>query len=962
MDSLKVFKNESKELLKLQKLADLCYEKIEDVEVELSKSREPVVPGKQYKLKYKKIMPGDVWAEHVFNCGWFHVTGQIPSEYAGKHVVLYMDIDGEGTIYEGTVPIAMITNRNSYEEELSPERGKNIIELSSDKIDLYLDGGFNGLSIMEPYGKGYFRDGYIAIAHDEYIDIFYDYYTASTYFSGLKEKEREETEKLLDEAFDKICSGNIEEAKAILDGIMKGQPSDFTFTAIGHSHLDLAWLWPVRETKRKAIRTFTKQLLNLEEYPDYVYGASQPWQFEQVKNIHPELFERIRKAVEEGRFEPQGGMYVESDTNLTSGESLIRQIHYGKDFFSKQFNQNMRICWLPDVFGYNGNLPQILKKSGIPYFFTIKLSWNEHNRFPYRSFLWKGIDGSDVLVHMSPNEDYNGDGSPIHIQASYENYPEKNISREAIYTYGIGDGGGGPSRAHIELLRRQKSLPGRPVVKSGKTIDFFDRLNLIRDKLPQYQGELYLEKHQGTYTTQARNKRGNRKMEYGLQNLEALAVFAMLKGYSYPSEEIDNWWKEVLLYQFHDIIPGSSINRVYKESVARYEIMAKEIEDKTAEILTFLAGKGEKEIIFNPISFVRKGISGWGFGTIQKENDEKKLIAEDGVLSNGILTARFNKDGEIISLTDADGKEYGNGVLNRFKLFYDRKLFFNAWDIDWKYFAKKGRTITAYKTEYSVDIEKATVTSHYRFGNSNMIQKVILQKGEDILRFNTEVNWHNVNHMLRTEFYTAADPDEVTCDIQLGRIVRSARDNTSIEQAQFEICAHKYVDLSDENGGFSLINDCKYGHRVKNGMISLNLLRSPVFPDPEADRGYQQFDYAIYPHTGSCDSRTAERGYGFNKPLRNFKGAEVPQFGFTVSNPETIIDTVKKSYEGNDIVIRMYENSGKAQDTALTVPFEYDRLLVTDLLEKNGISGEISSLHFKPYEIKTLVFVNPELK
>lgn len=463
MKSLTFFKNETAQLERLEKLSELCYAKLAPVSVGISKSREPVAPGTQTSLNYKKIVRGQIWAPHIYDCAWFHVTGSVPQNAEGKHVVVHMDIDGEGAIYDGTVPVQMITSKGTYVDDLSAESGKCIIEISDsatagEKIDLYLDAGYNGVRIMSTYGRGVFRGAYLAEANDLYIDAFYDYFAVATLCATQEGEERNATEAALSQAYELISSGAPEKGRECLSPFMNGRPADFEFTAVGHSHLDLAWLWPIRETKRKAVRTFTMQLNNMKNHPGYIYGASQPWQFEQVKNTHPELFERIRQAVSAGSMEVQGGMYVEADTNLSSGEALIRQIYYGKDFFSSEFGKDMRICWLPDVFGYNGNLPQILKKSGIPYFFTIKLSWNEHNRFPYRSFVWHGIDGSDVLVHMAPDDTYNSDGSPISVKAALENYTEKDVSREALYVYGVGDGGGGPSRAHIELLKRQGSL------------------------------------------------------------------------------------------------------------------------------------------------------------------------------------------------------------------------------------------------------------------------------------------------------------------------------------------------------------------------------------------------------------------------------------------------------------------------------------------------------------------------
>lgn len=986
MKNIKSFKKDLKEMHRLKVLAKRCYTKLENVEVTVCKSREPIAPGQEESLTYTPIRPGEVWAPHVYDCAWFHVTGKTPSESiaAGSALVLKMDIGGEGTVYENHQAVQMITCRAMDIDDVSAESGKCIIELSDAALskgsfDLYIDAGYNGYRVLLPFGFGVFHYAYLAIAHDEWIDAYYDYLAAASLKTTLSGSEKQTLQRTLDQAYSLFLLGDIAKARTLLQEVIQGEAADFSLSAIGHSHLDLAWLWPIRETRRKSIRTFTMQLNNLEKYPEYVYGASQPWQYEQLQKTHPELFEKIRKAIAEGRIEPQGGMYVEADTNLSGGEALIRQIHYGKEYFQKEFGKDMSICWLPDVFGYNGNLPQILKKCGVPYFFTIKLSWNEHNRFPHRSFIWKGIDGSDVLVHMAPSDDYSSDGSPISTQYSLTNFPEKNVSKEALYVFGNGDGGGGASHVHLELLKRQQQMKHTPRVRFESAASFFDRLNLQRNTLPDFHGELYLEKHQGTYTTQGANKKLNRTLEYALQDLEALASFAMLKGAAYPQEDLDRWWKEVLLYQFHDIIPGSSIHRVYKESVERYHLMLSEIDQKKQELLTFLSGTGDKDLVFNPVSFERSGAASWGFAeadapsqdaasmspnmasTSRDAASSSNLVSADGILSNGILTARFNSHGEIISLKDASGEEYSGGILNRFKCYFDPPLIFNAWDIWWKYPLLKGKTIKAHRPEFILRDDKAVCLNHYRFGRSSIMQEISLKKGEDVLHFETTCDWHSLFKMLRVEFDAPVDPDQVRCDIQLGSLMRSARDNTPEEKAQFEICAHKYVDLSDDQKGFSLLNDCKYGHRVKNGLISLNLLRSPVFPDPKADRGQHTFAYEIYPHKGASDVKTIQRAYALNKPLCTFKGATVPAFSVESSNPDIILETIKKSSEGKDIVVRLYESSGTPQTTSLSVPFSYEELMETDMLEKNPSPADITTLSFTPFETKTLLFRHPTL-
>ena len=923
--------------------------------VSVSPSREPVPPEQKDALRYRPILPGGVWAARVYDCAWFRITGALPADWAEKNYVALINIGGEGLVYanDGT-PYEMVTFKMNPVDSLSAEQGKNTVRISGaiikdGKIDFYMDAGFNGAFSLAPFGAGVLRYARLAQRDDAYYAFYYDYLTVLSLYADLPEGDGSEILASLEKAYSTAMAGDAAAARGSLRPVLTAGPSDFTLYAVGHSHLDLAWLWPVRETKRKSARTFTKQLNNIALYPEYIYGASQPWQYEYLRDNQPALWQRIKAQVTLGRIEPQGGMYVEADTNLSGGEALIRQLYYGKTFFRNEFGREMQICWLPDVFGYNGNLPQILKGAGVPYFFTIKLSWNEHNKFPYRSFNWKGIDGSEVLVHMAPDEDYNSSALPSSVRHAYRNYPQKDVSDEALYVYGVGDGGGGPGEAFIELLKRQASLAMTPKVRFSSALEYFEKLNGYREKLPSYQGELYLEKHQGTYTTQGRNKRFNRKTEYALEDAETLCAAAWLRGRPYPQEKMDAWWKEALLYQFHDIIPGSSVTRVYKESTARYAVMLQEIEAEKQEALCFLAGEGENRLIYDPLSF--------SAAARKNRKEDTDLFLTDAVLRNRYLSAVFNCDGEIISLRDAAGTEYADGYLNRLKLFYDKPLYFNAWDIDWKYHDRPGVTLKAYKHELKKEKTRITRINFYRHGRTTLRQEVSLGADDDFITVRTFADWHELFQMLRAEFLPAVTADEVSCDIQYGTIRRPTGDKTPLEQAQFEICAHKYVDVSDGDKGFSLLNDCKYGHRVKEGLVSLNLLRSPVFPDPHADRGKHVFTYALYPHTGALSKNTLQRAYRLNKPLLPFAGAH--GFGPVVStdNDEVIVALAKKAYDGNALVVRLYESQGREAKAALKTDFAYSAAFETDLMEENGVPADPGALTFRPFEIKTVKFV-----
>ncbi len=940
---------------KLDALRKKTFRPCGTLDVSVSVSREPTPPEDKDSLTYRRIWPGEVWAKHVFDCGWFHVTGALPADFEKKPYVIQINIGGEGLVYDSDgAPYEMVSAKMHPVDYLAAETGKNVVRLTdrivrNGQIDFYMDAGFNGAVFLAPFGVGVFRYARLAEVDEAFYAFYYDYLAVLSLYASLPKWDGADILAALNKAYDAAVSGDTETAGAVLRPILQAGPTDFTLYAVGHSHLDLAWLWPVRETKRKSARTFTKQLNNIGRYPGYIYGASQPWQFEYLRDHEPAVWERIKTQVALGRLEPQGGMYVEADTNLSGGEALIRQLWYGKTFFRREFGKEMEICWLPDVFGYNGNLPQILKGAGIPYFFTIKLSWNEHNKFPFRSFNWSGIDGSEVLVHMAPDEDYNSGALPASTRHAYENYPEKDVSGEALYVYGVGDGGGGPGEGFIELLRRQETLAMTPRVVFSPAIDFFKRLETYREKLPAYRGELYLEKHQGTYTTQGRNKRFNRKTEYALEDLETLCAAAWLKGRPYPQEQLDAWWKEALLYQFHDIIPGSSINRVYKESTARYAQMLREIEAEKRAALRYLAGEGSNRLVYDPLSFAAEPEK-------ETEADDALFVSGD-YMKNRYLRVLFNENGEIRSLCGGDGTEYCADYLNRLKLFFDKPLFYNAWDIDWKYHDRPGVTLKAHRYELKKDKTRVTRINYYRHGKTAIRQEVSLGAADDFVTVRTEADWHECFQMLRAEFLPAVKADEVACDIQYGTIRRSTGDKTALEKAQFEICAHKYVDVSDGEKGFSLMNDCKYGHRVKEGLLSLNLLRAPVFPDPHADRGRHEFTYAIYPHTGPLSKETLSRAYRLNKPPVAFTG----DHGFaplvTVDNDEIVTELVKKAYDGDALIVRLYESQGKDAAAALKTDFAFRDAFETDLMEETPAPVDPGKLTFRPFEIKTVKFV-----
>ena len=973
MEPIEVMKKEKTQLERLEKMRRYIYTPIAELSVEYSPSKEPVAWEKRHSLEYKKLPKNGKWAE-VFGCAWFRIRGQIPEAAAGKHVIAHIDIGGEGLVYEhngNKMPVGAVTLDTSFIDRLQACIAKSVVEIKNpakgkEEIDFDVDAGFNGY-YNHPVGNAYFKCARLCTVDEAWLDYYYDYLTVAVLMCSKEEKnERVELENLLDKSFE-AAEGSPEEGRKLLKEILNNNPDErVEFTAIGHSHLDLAWLWPIRETKRKACRTFTHQIVNMKRYPDYIYGASQPQQFEFVKESHPEIYKELQEYAQKGQLECQGAMWVECDTNVPSGESLIRQILYGKKFFREEFGQEMNVCWLPDVFGYNGNLPQILKKSGIPYFLTIKLSWNEHNTFPNRSFKWTGIDGSEVLTHMPPAETYNAAASPACAHFAVEHYPERTVSRNAVMLYGIGDGGGGPSEVHIEMGRRQKKLKEGPVMRFGTSKEFFSKLEKEKERLPEYFGELYLEKHQGTYTTQAFNKLSNRKCEYALQNLESLCSIASLEGYKYPKKILEGLWKRVLLLQFHDILPGSSIQRVYTESRNEYLQVMKEIEEQQDQVLEFLKLEKEGICAYNPVSFAREvfiknkdrwlcgKLPSYGIGKLDFWTKENKMTYTENSMDNGLLKVIFAEDGTISSMVDKKTEfEYAGEYLNRLTIYEDEYLEYNAWDIEWEYYKKPYTILKPDVTEIFKDGPTLVHRSIYHHKETEIIQEVKLYPNSQVLYFHTICHWHERLKMLRADFRPSVYADKVKCDIQMGALMRSTKEDTLQEKAQFEICAHKYVDVSNDNRGFSLLNDCKYGHRVKDGMISLNLLRAPVYPDPEADIGDHEFTYALFPHEGVCDERTVKESYYLNQPPIVING-KMPEFSIAqVSSENVVVETIKVAEGGKGIILRAYEAVGKKTVAAIRTGFKYESVYLCDLEENIIEQTTLGNISFGPFEIKT---------
>jgi alpha-mannosidase len=952
-----------REYRRLLRIRRRIYTTIAPLDAEIVRSDEPIPFDQVDASAFVPIRPGTAWGKKL-DCAWLRISGTIPAGH--EAAVVLLGIRGEGLIYSANGEVLDSVSTVWQQADLPHSGGRyRPVEVAAPagRIEFYADVAYNGFLLYE-YGSGVYHGAHVAIRDDDAFGLYYDYLTlvvlaGATENAGLRIELRQNLRR----AFARFSRGDARGAREVLTkSLAAPSTSDFVYSAIGHGHLDMAWLWPLRETHRKSARTYTKALNTIGQRDGYLYGTSQPQQMQWIKQDHPALFERLRTAVADGRVELQGSFWVEPDTNLPGGESLVRQAIVGRRFLADEFGlgpEDMRLCWLPDTFGYNGNLPQILKKSGMDWFQTIKLAWNKVNDFPHRTFNWQGIDGSTVLVHMPPEGDYNSRGAADGLLKGIRKYPEKQLGT-ALLVYGSGDGGGGPGETHLELRERETDLQGLPRVEYSTAAAFFQDLEKL-DIPYTHVGELYLETHQGTYTTQAAIKKYNRLIERKLHNAEALAVMVGQDSRA----ALEQHWRDVLLNQFHDILPGSSIARVNREAVETDQRIDRALDTYIGEMTTALPAAARPSAL-NLTSFSRsehvKVDDGWyraevapyAAAALERVREFPDLGFSGDTLTNGLLTLRFGPSGEIASCVDSHGAEHSAGGLNRLVLHRDPYQFpFDAWDIKQDYAKTTPRTIRMSHVRTTIDGATVVRIQSNRSRTFSIEQRIILETGSDVVRFETTVDWHTTHRMLRAQFYPASFGATAKSEIQFGHIERVTTENDSVETAQFETCAHKWIATQDDGGGFALLNDSKYGHRAKNGLLSLNLLRSPTFPDKTADRGTHSFTYAFTPFATDDLAKVVREGYRLNNPLL------VGEFNIdsvaSTENPGVIIETIKNAENGAGTVLRLYESLGRSTTTTLRTRLPHSSAFLTDLLERRLGTANLDALSFTPFEIVTIL-------
>ncbi len=1005
---------------------------------------EPVPLQTALQAPYTPFAVGDAWGPQ-WDTAWFRVQGRIPESWTEREVVVLMQLTdhlgegegftAEGMIYrDGNLVRALNANRKDIEVTNSARGGEGFefyIEAAANIVDRSGIGG----AIIERAGPLFrLAQAELASINREAFDYYYDYKVAMELMVALPadSQRRAELRYALNESLNILDVEDpvtIAPARAALAEVLAKKNGDtvHTISAVGHAHIDTAWLWPLRESIRKCARTFSTALDYMEDYPNYVFGCSQAQQYAWMKHYYPAVYEGIREQVKRGQWEPIGSMWVEPDCNLASGESLIRQIVYGKRFFKEAFGYETRDAWLPDVFGYSAALPQIYRGCGIDLFVTQKLSWSQLNKFPHQTFLWEGIDGTQIFSHFPPSDTYSGRMSPKELAFNVSNFKEHGHASCSLYPFGFGDGGGGPTITMLEQAKRMQNLEGLPKVKLEKVADFSTKVKADARDLPVWVGELYLEFHRGTYTTHARNKRANRAGEFLLRDAEFLETLSLVLvenrsesaadperaiydvfglGAAEPhrhAHALERAWKLLLLNQFHDIIPGSSIHWVYEDSARDYQTIT-ELGDSVLQ--TALHGLNglvdtsgfEKPVgIFNTLGFERRevielngkqaiiNLPACGYRVVDTGDGGVFQIPEsvtavsvretngEILIENGLVRLCITREGllkSIIDLEAGDREVIAPGHEgNLLQLHPDINHTLNdAWDIDIYY---KQQVETLRGVDRIRVLESGPLLGRIQiersFGKSKFVQEIILKAGSKRIDFDTQMDWREKNKLLRVAFPVNIHSSRATHEIQFGHVERPTHYNTSWDVARFEVCAHKWADLSETGYGVALLNDCKYGYDIHDNILSLSLLRSTTSPDPTADQGFQQFTYAILPHVGDLtNGRVIEEAYQLNVPPHvtplTVQPGVLPatQSFFETDRAGVLIETIKPADEGSGFIVRLYEAHGSRGPvtfrTTLTVQSISRADLLENPIEQLAMKDGAVVLNVTPFEIITLRF------
>lgn len=973
---------------------------------------EPVPFSEAVSHDYVPTATGESWS-FPWGTTWFHVTGSISDDWnrnldpATDRIELVVDLgftgEGPGFQAEGTV----YRPDGTVVKGIEPCNMHIPIDRATDKnFEFYIEAASNPnisscgwttpttLGSRKTAGKQSIYQ--LTTAELRTIDIqveglIYDLTVLRGWLDVLNENTTRNADIIhaLNNAIDALDTDDIRaSAQAARHALQPALDSPAVASAtqvyaVGHAHIDSAWLWPLRETRRKVARTFSNVLYLMEIDPAFTFAASSAVQYKWLLEDHPDLFARIQQRVDEGRWIIVGGEWVEADANMIGGEAFIRQFSEGISFFKQHFNIKPTIVWLPDSFGYSAALPGIAHHVGMQWMLTQKLSWNDTNTFPHSSFWWEGIDGSRVFTHFPPADTYGATFSPSELARGESNFKELGSAKSTMLLYGFGDGGGGPTRDMLELAHRQENLEASPRVELASPEKFFAQAQAEYTQAPTWVGELYLENHRGVLTSQHAMKAGNRRCEHLLREAEMWATTAAIReGLPYPYQEFHNMWQTVLLLQFHDILPGSAIEWVYEDARAMYKDLVDRITAVIQASCSALVHEGNQQLIANPGAFSVEGIEAGEIAVSPKRNLSSVRIQHDTdahgwTINNAVLTVHIDHRGLIDSLVDETrhrelvprGEQIGRLVISR-----DIPNQWDAWNIDDDYMRHETiiescESITANNDDQG----NAVVVINRKFGASSYIQTIHVAMGSSKVEFSTDIDWHEKHKLLKLEFPLDMSSLYAQSEIQFGHITRPIHTNTSWQKAKFETMAERWVRVEEDRFGVVVANDQTYGHGIfrvsgpdgPHVVIGESLLRGPLAPDPHADQGNFRMQTTLL--IGADVQDAIEEGYRLNAPLRSLRGEQTVKPIISMKTGNAVIEAVKLADdESGDAVVRIYESHGSRTTAVLELDQSFTQGELTDALESSLPNNSVDSrclkpdkhrcieLSLKPFEICTL--------
>ncbi|UUX59634.1 alpha-mannosidase [Glutamicibacter halophytocola] len=962
---------------------------------------EPVTPGEGLALEFSPTQVGTSWGA-AWGTTWFHLEGTVPASWAGHRVEAVIDLgfdvnmtgfQCEGLVYRPDgITIKALNPRNQWVPIAESAAGDEV-------VDLYLEAASNPVlldhhpflpteqgDILTSSSRKLYttRRMDLAVFEPAVHDLALDLEVLLDLQEQLPQGPRKmQILQALDNALDVLdlqdITATAQRARGELAGVLSApaEHSAHQISAIGHSHIDSAWLWPLRETIRKVSRTCSSMVELLGDEPEFLYGMSSAQQYKWLKTHRPEVWDRVKQAVADERFLPLGGMWVESDTVMPSGESLVRQFLYGQKFFRDEFGVASKGVWLPDSFGYSPALPQLMRRAGFEWFFTQKISWNQQNKFPHHSFDWEGIDGSRIFSHFPSMDTYNSQLSGEEVAKAARQFREARVANNSIAPVGWGDGGGGTTREMTGKAKRLASLEGSARVKWEHPNDFFDRAKAELPNPPVWVGELYLELHRATLTSQHQTKQGNRRTEQLLVEAELWAATATAyTGAEYPYEQLDDLWETVLLHQFHDILPGTSIAWVHREVVARYAQVVEQAEQLIQEAQQRLAGTGSAPITFNSAAFTRNTLAfGEAKALDSRAADQVQATAADGgcVLDNGVIRVVINAQGLITSAVDlATGREAiaPGQEANLLQLHQDFPNMWDAWDVD-KYYRNQ---VTDLRDCDSLDLASRedgsqVVTIKRRFSKSAVVQELSLAPGERTVQIFQSTDWHEAEKFLKVAFPLDVRAEQIAAETQFGYHKRVTHVNTSWEAAKFETSMHRFALAEEPGFGVGVINDSIYGFDVtrdaKDAQVTttmrLSLLRAPRFPDPQTDQGLQTHRYGLV--VGADIAAVTKAGALLNSAERTVNGSRPVAPLVRITGEGLVVSSVKLATDrSGDLLVRVYESLGRRARGELQLNVPVATATTASLLEDPLDDGAIGladgslPLALGPFEVRTLRF------